>query len=174
MNLTSSYEKYPSRIILLSNLLSLSIYSAGLFILYQAGIVFFSIYLLYILMMEFRIIRFHCINCYYWGKSCGFGKGRISALLFKQGKAEQFCKKDMQWKDVIPDLLISLVPLIAGIIILIREFQFSVLAALIVLVFLTTSGNSYIRGKLTCKYCKQREIGCPADKLFNKKEIHDA
>lgn len=169
MDLTSPYEKHPIRIVFLSSMLSLSIYSAGLFILYQSGIVFFGIYLFYILLMEFRIIRFHCINCYYWGKTCGFGKGRISALLFKQGKAEQFCKKEMQWKDMIPDLLISLVPFIAGIIVLIREFQLSVLAALLLLVFLTTTGNSYVRSKLTCNHCKQREIGCPADKLFNKK-----
>lgn len=169
MNSTTPYEKYPFRIVILSTILSLSIYSAGLFILFQSGIVFICIYLFYILLMEFRVIKFHCINCYYWGKTCGFGKGRISALLFKQGKAELFCKKEMQWKDMIPDLLISLAPFIAGIIILIREFQFSILAALLLLVFLTTSGNSYIRSKLTCKYCKQGEIGCPADKLFNKK-----
>jgi F0F1-type ATP synthase membrane subunit c/vacuolar-type H+-ATPase subunit K len=43
------------------------------------------------------------------------------------------------------------------------------LFAAIILVGLTTIGNGYIRGNLTCKYCKQREIGCPAEQLFSKK-----
>ena len=36
------------------------------------------------------------------------------------------------------------------------------------IVILTTIGNGFIRGTLTCKYCKQGELGCPADRLFNK------
>jgi hypothetical protein len=69
---------------------------------------------------------------------------------------------------MIPDLLVTLVPLIIGIILLIIKFDFILLFAAILLVVLTTSGNGFIRGSLTCKYCKQREIGCPAEKLFSK------
>jgi hypothetical protein len=25
-----------------------------------------------------------------------------------------------------------------------------------------------VRGQLACKYCKQRELGCPAEQLFSK------
>ena len=75
----------------------------------------------------------------------------------------------MTWKDMIPDLLISLIPLLAGIVLLIVQFDIYLLATIVLLAFLTTSGNGFIRGKLTCKYCKQRELGCPAEKLFNKK-----
>jgi hypothetical protein len=74
----------------------------------------------------------------------------------------------MSWKDVIPDLLISLVPLIIAIILMIFKFEFILLIAVIILMLLTTIGNGLIRGKLTCRYCKQRELGCPADELFNK------
>jgi hypothetical protein len=35
---------------------------------------------------------------------------------------------------------------------------------------LTFIGNGLVRGSLACKYCKQREIGCPAEQLFNKKK----
>jgi len=38
------------------------------------------------------------------------------------------------------------------------------------LILLTSAGNSYIRGSLACKYCQQRELGCPAEKLFNKEK----
>jgi hypothetical protein len=69
---------------------------------------------------------------------------------------------------MIPDLLVSLVPLIIGIVLLILEFDFIILFAAILLIVATTSGNAFVRGNLTCKYCRQRESGCPAEKLFNK------
>jgi hypothetical protein len=52
---------------------------------------------------------------------------------------------------------------------LIIDFNFTLFVFVLLLVMLTTSGNGFIRGKLTCRYCKQQEIGCPADRLFNKK-----
>jgi len=44
-----------------------------------------------------------------------------------------------------------------------------VLFALLLLIVLSTTGNAFIRGTFTCKYCKQRDLGCPAEQLFNKK-----
>ncbi len=69
---------------------------------------------------------------------------------------------------MIPDLLISLIPFIIGIILMVIKFDYIVFTALVLLVLLTTSGNGFIRGRLTCRHCKQKELGCPADKLFNK------
>jgi hypothetical protein len=63
---------------------------------------------------------------------------------------------------------VSLIPLVIGIILLILKFDFILLSALLLLVILTTTGNGFIRGKLTCRYCEQRESGCPADKFFKK------
>ncbi|MEA2076471.1 MAG: hypothetical protein U9O95_00445 [Candidatus Marinimicrobia bacterium] len=74
----------------------------------------------------------------------------------------------MTWKDMIPDLMVSLVPLITGIVLMIIKFDYVILIAVILLIFLSTLGNGAIRGNLICKYCKQKELGCPADKLFNK------
>jgi hypothetical protein len=128
------------------------------------------LYLVFILAFEYRLISKHCVNCYYWGKTCGFGKGRLSSLFFKRGDPSKFCDKEMSWKDLIPDLLISLVPLIIGIVLMIIKFDFILLFAVIILIVLTTFGNGFIRGTLTCKYCKQRELGCSADKLFNKEK----
>jgi hypothetical protein len=74
----------------------------------------------------------------------------------------------MSWKDMIPDLLVSLIPFIIGIVLIVIKFDFTLFSAIILIIGLTTIGNGFIRGKLTCRYCKQRESGCPADKLFNK------
>ncbi|HEY5125189.1 MAG TPA: hypothetical protein VIK14_15780 [Ignavibacteria bacterium] len=127
------------------------------------------LYLVFILALEYRLISKHCVNCYYWGKTCGFGKGRLSSLFFKRNDPSKFYENKMSWKDMIPDLLVSLVPLIIGIVLMIIKFDFILLFAAIILIVLTTSGNGFIRGNLTCSYCKQRELGCPAEKLFNKK-----
>ena len=38
------------------------------------------------------------------------------------------------------------------------------------LVALSFGGNAVVRGSFTCKYCKQQELGCPAQALFAGKE----
>lgn len=163
------YDNYPLWIIFLSNLVSILIYGSGFLIIFKLNWIISILYLAYILILEFRLIRNHCTICFYWGKTCGFGKGKISSWFFKKGDNSKFCSNQMSWKDMIPDLLVSLIPLIIGIVLLIIKFELFLLLALLFLVFLTTIGNGSIRGKLTCIFCKQKDLGCPADKLFNKK-----
>jgi hypothetical protein len=167
METVRTYENYPVRILVLSNVVSFIIYASGFFIMLQTGWITAVLYLLFIFGMEYRLISRHCTGCYYWGKTCGFGKGKISSLFFRKGDNSIFCNK-FTWKDIIPDLLISLIPLVTGIILLIIDFEFIVLIAVFLLLVMTTSGNGYIRSKLTCKFCIQRELGCPAEKLFSK------
>lgn len=168
METTATYDKFPAWIVILSNLFSLLIYILGISITFRLGWIAAILYLIYILALEYRLISKHCVNCFYWGKICGFGKGRLSSLIFKRGDPSKFCENKMSWKDMIPDLLISLVPLIIGIVFIIIKFDFILLFAAIILIVLTTVGNGFIRGKLTCTHCKQREFGCPAEKLFSK------
>ena len=170
METTKRFENYPIWIVTLSNFVSLAVYALGFLIIFRSGTVFSLLYLLYILILEYRLLRNHCANCYYWGKTCGFGKGRLSSWFFKKGDISKFCNKDMTWKDMIPDMLISLVPLVIGITLLILQLDFILLSELLLLLLLTTIGNGFIRGTLTCRYCEQRELGCPAYLLFNKKK----
>ncbi len=170
METIKSYKNYPIRIVILSNLVSLAIYVLGFLIIFRLGFVFSLLFLLYILFFEYRLIKKRCTNCYYWGKICGFGKGKISSWFFKKGDISKFCIKRITWKDMIPDMLLSLIPIVIGIVLLILKFDSILLVELLLLIILITIGNSYIRGQLTCKNCKQKELGCPADLLFNKKK----
>ena len=163
------YENYPWWIVLVSNLLSLSTYIIGFCILFGLGLFFAILYILYCLFMEIRLLKEGCVNCYYYGKTCGFGKGRLSALFFKQGDISKFIQREMDWKDMIPDLMVSVFPLVGGIILLINDYSWIILVLMIVLVILSMAGNAFIRGSLTCSGCKQRELGCPAEKLFQEK-----
>ena len=162
------YEQYPLRTVLLSNLISIAIYAIGGYIIYQLGPIWLAAYLLYITLLEARLMRRSCTNCYYYGRLCAFGKGKLSAIFFKKGNAKKFTQCKITWKDLIPDFLVSIIPSLAGIWLLIIHFNFLILSSVIWLVLLTSAGNSFIRGSLACKHCKQREIGCPAEKLFKK------
>ena len=168
MEAVQCYEEYPWWMILLSNLVSLAVIAIGAFLIYQLGLAWMIVYLLFILALEVRLLRGSCVHCYYHGKACAFGKGRVSGLFFEKGDPDKFSEKDVGWKDMIPDIMVALIPLVIGIILLIRDFSWLILAMLVLLLLLASSGNAWIRGSLACKYCKQREIGCPAEQLFAK------
>jgi hypothetical protein len=90
----------------------------------------------------------------------------LSRAFFPRGQPELFNQKKITWKDIVPDFLIFIIPILAGIILLIQDFMWIVLILIITLFFLGFLGNALVRGQLACRYCKQREIGCPAAQLF--------
>jgi hypothetical protein len=53
---------------------------------------------------------------------------------------------------------------------LLISFRVLVLALVIALLVLGFAGNALVRGRMACRFCKQREIGCPAVQLFEKKK----
>jgi hypothetical protein len=169
----TAYENYPMPIVLLSNSLTISIYAIGVYIMVQCGIMWAVLYLLYCGGLEIRLLRYHCVNCFYYGKVCAFGKGKLSSLLFKKGDPQKFVENQIRWLDLVPDLLVLIFPLIGGIVLLVTAFSWVILALLIVLLVLSFTGNAFIRGSYACKYCKQKELGCPAEQLFNKKPVED-
>lgn len=162
------FNHYPAWIVVVTNLVSLSVYLAGLIIMTHLGWPALLIFGLYFLSLEFRLLSRHCVDCYYWGKTCAFGRGNLSARLFRKGDPARFCSHHMTWKDMIPDLLVFIVPFITGIVLIIKNFNILLLMLVIMLVLLSTIGNSFVRGSLACRYCKQRDLGCPAEQLFNK------
>ncbi|MBN1952384.1 MAG: hypothetical protein JW801_14380 [Bacteroidales bacterium] len=168
MTRPSSFINYPWHTILIASAVTFGIYFAGIFILAVLNPWIALSFLAYILFLEFRLLRYSCTNCYYYDKSCAFGRGKLSALLFKKGNPDTFNQKCISWKSMIPDILISLIPLTAGIYLLITDFNWLILFAMLAILGLTTAGNNYVRGSLACNSCKQKELGCPAYELFNK------
>lgn len=167
---TTCYEDYPYGFILISNILQLAIYAIGASVIYRLGIIWLVLYLLYIAILEIRLLKTGCINCYYYAKRCAFGKGKLCSLFFKKGDTAKFIKKQIKWYDIIPDFMVTIIPMIVGIILLITNFNWILLSLVVLLFLLGFIGNGIVRGSLACKYCKQREIGCPAEKLFQKKK----
>lgn len=163
-----AYEEYPLRIVAVSVLLTLAIYFLGAVILYRVSAVAAVVYLCYIAWLELRLMGGHCVDCYYFGKRCAFGRGKLSCLLFKKGDPQKFSRMNLTWKSMIPDMLVALIPVLAGTALLFREFDWTLLGMIVALFLLSSAGNGFVRGTLACRHCKQRETGCPAEKLFNK------
>jgi len=162
------YDKFPARIVLLSNLLSVSIYAIGAYLMAGLGLWSLAAYILYCGWMEVRLLRHSCVNCSYYGKTCAFGKGRLCALLFRPGDPKRFADWQISWSDLIPDFAVSLIPAAAAVVQLITNFRWVTLVLLVVLLVLTVQGNAVVRGHFACPHCRQRRIGCPAEKLFSK------
>jgi hypothetical protein len=162
------YLRFPAGIVILTSLFSLSVYLTGSILIYQAGLSCMLVYLAYLVFLEIRLISLHCPNCFYYNRICAFGKGKLSGIFFKKGQATKFSCKKFTWKNMIPDMLVFLVPFLVGIVALITDFRWPILILLILFMILNFSGNAYVRGHLACNHCKQGEIGCPALELFHK------
>jgi hypothetical protein len=167
-----TFEKYPARMVAVSVLVTISIYALGAMILSGMGPVGAAAYLIYCAAYEIWVMRHSCVNCYYYGKLCGLGRGKISPYFFPKGDPETFVRLKITWRTLIPDLLVLFIPLLVGTIILIQRFSLQFAAVMVLFLVLSLGGNAFVRNQIACKYCKQREIGCPAEQFFGGERTH--
>ena len=165
---TSSFEDYPCWMVAICNAVGWGIYAIGLCVMFRVGIVWGVLYAAYCGWMEWRLLSGSCRYCYYFGKRCGFGKGRICSWFFTKGAELNMRAKRVSWCHVLPDFMVSLIPLGFGITVLLWDFSWFVLLLVVVLLFLGSVGTGFVRGQLACRFCRQRELGCPAEQLFNR------
>lgn len=168
MKKQASLKQYPWTVPALANGASAATVAIGFYLMSRFGLLFAFLYLGLCLFLEYRLIRNHCVDCFYYGKVCAFAKGWVCRLFFKKGKAQKFKKIRITPKDLLADFLVFLIPLAAGIIGLFISFGLFRLLLILILILLNTCGNSLIRGKLACGPCRQRTLGCPAVEFFEK------
>jgi hypothetical protein len=165
----SVFQNYPAWIVALSNGLTLSIYGLGAAIMARFGWAPLALYLSFLLYLEVNVLAKSCAHCFYYGRRCFSGKGVICSWFFQRRDPAKFGSREVSWLWLLPDLLVTLIPLGAGLLLLIRGFDWTVLSLMVGLVILAFPGNGLVRGKLACCHCRQRELGCPAEKLFRKR-----
>jgi hypothetical protein len=170
METIRSHENFPIRLVAAAVLVNISIYALGAFILAGYGSIMMALYLLYCLGNEVHVMKMSCVDCYYYDKWCAFGKGKAAALFFKRGDPQRFLTKSISRKDLIPDMLVMVFPLVGGIALLIRDFSWGTVTALVFLLTFSLGGNYLIRSRVACAGCKQRELGCPAEQFFSKQK----
>lgn len=165
------YEDFPFSKVLFAVLVNASIYALGVVILSGFGNSMAALYLLYCCGIEIHVMKTSCVDCYYYGKWCAFGRGKVAPILFQQGDPMRFTSKCISWIELLPDMLVLLIPLIGGIALLIHGFSWIMAMMLAALSVLSFGGNYIVRSRIACKYCKQRELGCPAEQFFGKQRV---
>ncbi len=163
------FDRYPASVVALANALSLAIYALGSAIVARLGWTILTAYLLYLVTLEVKQLATGCVHCAYYGRTCFSGRGLVASWLFKRGDPSRFAR-EMGWLSLLPDMLVLLIPLGAGLFLALRHFDWILLVLMIALVAFAFLGNGYVRGKHACCHCRQRELGCPAEKLFRPKD----
>lgn len=165
-----AFEKYPLSTVFVFQFVSLVNYAIGIYLLYQISVLFSMIFVFYILIMEFSVYKEGCVSCCYYGRRCMSGRGKIAAKFFNKEDPKRFCEKQVTWKNLLPQILLSLIPIIAGVYLLVYEFSWLVVGLILVPVLTWFVLNPMMYGKLGCLHCKQGRICCPANDFFGKKK----
>ncbi len=164
-----TYENFPIWIPLIAISVSIAVYILGTIILIGFGIIIAVLYLIYCFGVEILVILRSCKHCYYYNRVCGLGKGKIASLITRKDDPKKFTEREVKFTDLIPDFLVAIFPLVGGIILSIIDFSIIRIGFIITLLIFSFGGTAVIRGSFACKYCRQREIGCPAEKFFSNK-----
>ena len=166
------YEKgYPAKTILTTNLVTLATYACGLYLFFQAGLLWGALFLIYLIYMEISLLREGCRYCFYYGKACAFGRGITASYFIKKGDPKKFCERQLKFRDFIPHLLVAFLPLIPGAYLLLIGFNWIVAGLMAFPIIVNFAGNPLIFGRMACPHCKQGSICCPACEYFMKKDV---
>lgn len=124
-------EEYPKISIFLGNLLMVLWIGLGTLACWFLNPFLAYAYLISAVVVVFVVLRkLICTNCYYYGKWCHIGWGKLSALLFKKGSIEEFGTGTCIKLASITYGLLTLIPLVLIVISIIQMFTAPKLAVL--------------------------------------------
>ena len=153
-------EEHPRTTIILVNLvMALWIASgtiAGWFLHPLIGWIYLAVALLMVGVVLRKLV---CTNCYYYGKWCGTGWGKLSALFFKEGEMERFGQSVGVKLAPLTYGLLSLIPLVLIIISIVQEFTVFKIVVLAVLLLVSVY-SGFLSRKKGCQNCKMK-LTCP-------------
>ena len=161
------YEKYPLSYVIGQNVFLLVYIGIGfvgmLSIQIQGFPIISTFYALFLVIMLLFVLRKHlCTNCYYYGKRCSTGWGKLSSFIFQKNIGNYglgIKLANITW------MFIALVPTIGITATLILKYSFSNLILLILFILFTLV--NFITHKKACEKCKMRFI-CPASMAKGK------
>jgi hypothetical protein len=164
-----AFEKYPGWAVFVHWLIFLIVYFASTYIISQFSRFWAGVYILYIILLEIWTYKEGCSICYYYNKRCFSGRGKIAPLFFKKGDPQKFCQKKVTVWNLLPHALVTLLPIIIGVILLIKDFNWLILVLAVIPVLNWFVGNQIVFGKIACPHCSQVRICCPAQDFFGKR-----
>lgn len=165
----TSYERFPLRITIPVVLINLLLYALGAYILLRIHFAAAILYLGYCAVIQVNVMRRSCRSCYYYGKNCAFGIGVLCARLFTRQDPASFVNRDVSALTLVPEFLVVIIPVLAGLVSTVLSFSWLYLGVVLAFLLFFLIGTAAVRGIAACKYCRQRELGCPAVQMFSRK-----
>jgi hypothetical protein len=153
-------EEYPLSQAVLGNILMIAWFVLGTIIIWFVHWLLAVLYFIFAFAMVYVVLKkIVCTNCYYYGKRCSLAWGKLSALLFKEGRLDLF-QNSIGLKIAPPTYgILMIIPLILGAFSLYHDG--TLIKALLFLAFLMIAMYSAGAGrKKSCANCKMRKI-CP-------------
>ena len=153
-------EEHPKATIILANLvMAIWIVSGTIacwFLYPWLGWIYLAVTLLMVSVVLRKVV---CTNCYYYGKWCGTGWGKLSALFFKEGEMERFSQSIGVKLAPLTYGLLSLIPLVLIVIAIVQEFTIFKIVVLAILLLVSVY-SGFLSRKKGCANCKMK-LACP-------------
>jgi hypothetical protein len=169
-------DAYPKHVIIIRWIILIAAFALGIYILSGIKDLFGVVYVIYSLIALTLILPLsRCVSCFYHGKLCNTGWGKVAAYLFPKGMNHVVDTKGMNhmihakvdeskyvehYNYAILLHLLWLIPLLGSFFQLLRKRGMIVLILFIAYLFILLLEKIVLK-KLACKRCHQREF-CPA------------
>jgi hypothetical protein len=155
------YENYPIKIVCISATLTILSYLFGTVVFYILHPILGILFLCLVISTIIISMKLRCTHCYYLGKYCNFGLGKLAALLFKKGDPSEFKNPKLVITTAIVSFGTMLLPIIAGIIIILMDLTVFSLSLFLGYILIGIAPNFVVRGRF-CEKCVQGQLGCPS------------
>jgi hypothetical protein len=153
-------EEHPKTTVILGNLVMALWIALGTIACWFLHPLIAWLYLAAALIMVGVVLRkLVCTNCYYYGKWCGLGWGKLAALFFKEGDMEKFSTSIGVKLAPLTYGLLSLIPIVLVVISIIMEFTVFKVVVL-ALLLLVSFYSGFLSRKKGCANCKMK-LACP-------------
>jgi hypothetical protein len=151
-------DNYPKSVIVVRWIILGVAFALGVYILWGIKDVLGLLYVLYsILTLTLILPLSRCASCFYHGKACNTGWGKVAAYLFPKGDESKYVDN---YSYAIFTHFLWLIPLLGGFFRLLRDRSLLALCLLGGYVFVLFMEKIILK-KLACVRCHQREF-CPA------------
>lgn len=151
-------HNYPKHVIIIRWIILAVAFVLGIYILSDIKELLGIVYVLYSLIALTLILPLaRCASCFYHGKVCNTGWGKVAAYLFPKGDESQFVA---HYSYAIFLHLLWLIPLLASFFQLLRNRDVLALIIFFSYLFILLVERVTLK-KLACTRCHQREF-CPA------------
>ncbi len=162
-------ENYPIKIVCVSASLTILSYALGSIILYVLHPLLGIIFLLLAISTIIISMKLRCTHCYYLGKYCNIGLGKLAAIFFKKGESSEFKNPTKVIITAIFSFGTMVLPIVAGIMLILLDFSILNIGLFLGYILFGILPNFFLRGNF-CDKCIQGQLGCPSyDQMIKRR-----